>query len=301
MKPIRLLFLFFLVNTSLLNAQPGGNRGGYSRDGAQNTEKEMDLLFDNSILFTKGVINLPGDRSSNKPALLEAIAESDKVIAEFASRVDAFVKNKPTAAIVKNKYRVITNKVIGLKYAIEKAAAEYNTGRSISTVAYLQDLYLYKAYIAGAMKVYPEAISLEEKLAEAEAAIKLYGSREDYIAKMEKNNLEWVKSLRMKKAVMSDPAIEQMVKKRYESSWAEDKITVVKVHITSAWVIEKNALDIPLYKEAEVNMAIKKADGSCGFAAGRVQQPYEGGGKYSAATLVMPGSPIIVPCENLNK
>lgn len=301
MKPIRLLFLFFLVNTSLLNAQPGGNRGGYSRDGAQNTEKEMDLLFDNSILFTKGVINLPGDRSSNKPALLEAIAESDKVIAEFASRVDAFVKNKPTAAIVKNKYRVITNKVIGLKYAIEKAASEYNTGRSISTVAYLQDLYLYKAYIAGAMKVYPEAISLEEKLAEAEAAIKLYGSREDYIAKMEKNNLEWVKSLRMKKAVMSDPAIEQMVKKRYESSWAEDKITVVKVHITSAWVIEKNALDIPLYKEAEVNMAIKKADGSCGFAAGRVQQPYEGGGKYSAATLVMPGSPIIVPCENLNK
>lgn len=301
MKLIRLLFLFLLTGSSLLNAQPGGNRGGYSRDGAQNTQKEMDLLFDNSILFTKGVINLPGDRSSNKPALLEAIAESDKVIVEFASRVDAFIKNKPTASVVKDNYRVITNKVNGLKYAIEKAATEYTTGRSISTVAYLQDLYLFKAYIAGAMKVYPEAISLEEKLAEAEAAIKQYGSREDYIAKMEKNNLEWVKSLRMKKAVMSDPAIEQMVKKRYESSWAEDKITVVKVHITSAWVIEKNALDIPLYKEAEVNMAIKKADGSCGFAAGRVQQTYEGGGKYSAATLVMPGSPITVPCENLNK
>ena len=105
----------------------------------------------------------------------------------------------------------------------------------------------------------------------------------------------------MKKAVMSDASIEQMVKKQYESSWASDKLTVVKVHITSAWVIEKNALDIPLYKEAEVNMAIKKADGSCGFAAGRVQQTYEGGGKYSAATLVMPGSPITVPCENLNK
>jgi hypothetical protein len=301
MKLIRLLTLLLLSTSSLLYAQPGGNRGGYSRDGAQNTEKEMDLLFDNSILFTKGGINLPGDRSSNKPALLEAIAESDKVIAEFETRVGAFVKNKPTAAIVKNKYRVITSKVNGLKYAIEKAAEEYNTGRSISTVAYLQDLYLYKAYIAGAMKVYPEAISLEEKLAEAEAAIKQYGSREDYIAKMEKNNLEWVKSLRMKKAVMSDASIEQMVKKQYESSWAADKLTVVKVHITSVWIIEKNVLDIPLYKEADVNMAIKKADGSCGFATGRVQQTYEGGGRYSAATLVMPSPPIIVPCENLNK
>lgn len=301
MKPIRLLVLLLMVKTSLLHAQPGGNRGGYSRDGANNTQKEMDLLFDNSFLFSKGEINLPGDRSSNKPALLEAIAESDKVIAEFETKVNAFLKNKPSAIVLKNKYNVITSKVNGLKYAIERAAEGFNSGRSISTVAYLQELYLYKAYIAGAMKVYPEALSLEEKLAEAEAAIKQYGSREDYIAKMEKNNLEWVKSLRMKKAVMSDPAIEQMVKKSYESSWAEDKITVVKVHITSAWVIEKNALDIPLYKEAEVNMAIKKADGSCGFAAGRVQQTYEGGGKYSAARLVMPGSPIIVPCENLNK
>lgn len=301
MKLIRLLFIVMLSAPAVLSAQPGGNRGGYSRDGAQNTQKEMDLLFDNSFLFTKGTINLPGDRSSNKPAMLEAIAESDKVIAEFETRVNAFVKNKPTAAVIKSKYQVITSKVHGLTYAIKNAADGYNTGRSISYVSYLQELYLYKAYIAGAMKVYPEAISLEEKLAEAEAAIKQYGSREDYIAKMEKNNLEWVKSLRMKKAVMSDPAIEQMVKKRYESSWAEDKITVVKVHITSAWVIEKNALDIPLYKEADVNMAIKKADGSCGFATGRVQQTYEGGGKYSAATLVMPSPPIIVPCENLNK
>lgn len=301
MKTIRLLLLFLFAGSFLLNAQPGGNRGGYSRDGAQNTSKQFDLLFDNSFLFSKGTINLPGDRSSNKPALLEAIAESDKVIVEFQTKVDEFVKSKPSAIVVKDKYNVVTNKVHGLQFAIKNAAEGFNNGRSISTVGYLQDLYLYKAYISGAMKVYPEALSLEEKLEEANAAIKLYGSREDYIAKIEKNNLEWVKSLRMKKAVMSDAAIEQMVKKQYESSWAADKITVVKVHITSAWVIEKNALDIPLYKEAEVNMAIKKADGSCGFAAGRVQQTYEGGGKYSAATLVMPGSPITVPCENLNK
>ncbi len=301
MKLIRLLFILMLSVPALLTAQPGGNRGGYSRDGATNTLKEMDHLFDNSFLFSKGEINLPGDRSSNKPALLEAIAESDKVITEFETKVNEFLKNKPTAVVLKSKYHVITSKVNGLKYAIEKAAEGFNSGRSISTVAYLQQLYLYKAYITGAMKVYPEAISLEERLGEAEAAIKLYGSREDYIAKMEKNNLEWVKSLRMKKAIMSDPGIEQTVKKQYETNWAADKITVVKVHITSAWVIEKNVLDIPLHKEAEVNMAIKKADGSCGFASGWVRQTYEGGGKYSAATLVLPGSPIIVPCENLNK
>jgi hypothetical protein len=54
-----------------------------------------------------------------------------------------------------------------------------------------------------------------------------------------------------------------------------------------------------LCKEAD-EYGHKKADGSW-FATGRVQQTYEGGGKYSAATLVMPGPPIIVPCENLNK
>jgi hypothetical protein len=195
MKLIRLFFIVMLSAPAVLSAQPGGNRGGYSRDGAQNTQKEMDLLFDNSFLFTKGTINLPGDRSSNKPAMLEAIAESDKVITEFETRVNAFLKNKPTAAVIKSKYHVITSKVHGLTFIKRNRRLQYS--RSISYVSYLQELYLYKAYIAGAVKVYRKP-SHSRKNWRAEAAIKQYGSREDYIAKMEKQP-GMGKSLRMKK------------------------------------------------------------------------------------------------------
>jgi hypothetical protein len=171
----------------------------------------------------------------------------------------------------------------------------------MSAVSFLQDLYLYRAYIKGAMKVYPEAISMEEKLEAIENAIQQHGSREGYMARMEKNQLDYVKSIRMKNAVFSDPTIEKMVKASYEKQWAADKVTVTKVNITGNWVIEKNVLDIPLNKEVPVNIAIKKADGTCAIATAYVRQVYEGGGKYGGAYMNMPSPPITIPCENLTK
>lgn len=276
-------------------AQPSG----YSRGGAEATMKQMKLLFTESFLFSKGSLNIPGDQANNKPAVLSALSESDKVITEFEQKVDAFIQSKPVAAVLKSSYASVVSTAKRAAVAIEQAARAKKEYRVMSAVSFLQELYLYKAYIAAAMKVYPEALSMQEQLDAVEAAIQSQGSREDYIALMEKNQLDYVKGLRMKKAVASDPGIEKMVKSSYETSWAADKLTVVKVHIVSAWTIEKNVLDIPLHKELEVNMAIKKADGSCALAAGYVRAEYEGGGKYGAPFLLMPTPPTTVPCENI--
>lgn len=289
-----ILFSFLLFNVSV-RAQPSG----YTRGGAEATMKQMKLLFTESFLFSRGMPVIPGDLANSKPAVLAALAESDKVITEFDQKVTEFINSKPTAAVLKSNYSSVISISNRAALAITKAASAKDEYRVMSAVVFLQELYLYKAYINAAIRIYPEAISLQEQLEGLNTAITKQGSREDYIAQMEKNQLDYVKSLRMKKAVASDPSIEKMVKNSYESSWATDKITVVKVHIVSNWVIEKNVLDIPLNKELDVNMAIKKADGTCALAAGTVRCVYEGGGKYGAPYLTMPTPPTTVPCENI--
>jgi hypothetical protein len=283
------------------SSSPGGNKNGYSRDGAVATSKQMTNLFTEPFLFEKGTLNVSGDKGDNKPAILEAIETSDGVIKEFEQKVDEFIKSKPAPSVLKSQYHYVVSKANGLEGAIKNADDGFKNWRSMSAVSFLQDLHLYKAYIAGAIKVYPEAISLQEKLEQADEAIKKIGSREDYMTKMEKNQLDYVKSLRMKPAQFRDAAIEKMVKTKYENWASQDKVTVLQVNITSDWTIEKNVLDIPIEKSVQVNMAVKKADGTCGFATGTVRQAYEGGGKYSAPGLTMPSPVIVVPCENLPK
>ncbi|MBL7746292.1 MAG: hypothetical protein JNM19_02590 [Chitinophagaceae bacterium] len=296
----QVFLLLFISVAGIAAAQPGGT-SGYTRGGAEATMKFTKILFEEPFIFSKGSLNIPGDKGNNKPAVLEALAESDKVIQEYGAKITEFLNSKPTAVIIKNSFNKVTSKAHGLQYAIQKAAEGYNEWRTLSSVSFLQELYLYQAFLAGAMRVYPEAISLQEKYDEATAAIKVYGSREDYMAKMEKNQQDYAKNMRLKKAVFNDASLEASAKKQYEAAWAVDKVTVVKVNITSSWVIEKNLLDIPLHKEVEVNFAIKKADGSCAFAAGYMRSVYEGGGRYSAASLIMPGAPQTAPCENLTK
>ena len=295
MKTISFYFFSFLLFNVSVWAQPSG----YTRGGAEAKMKQMKLLFTESFLFSRGMPNIPGDLANSKPAVLAALAESDKVITEFDQKVTEFINSKPTAAVLKSNYSNVISISNRAALAITKAASAKDEYRVMSAVVFLQELYLYKAYINAAIRIYPEAISLQEQLEGLNAAITKQGSREDYIAQMEKNQLDYVKNLRMKKAVASDPSIEKMVKSSYESSWAADKITVVKVHIVSNWVIEKNVLDIPLNKELDVNMSIKKADGTCALAAGTVRCVYEGGGKYGAPYLTMPSPPTTVPCENI--
>lgn len=297
MKHLIIIKLFVVMFTAAVFAQPATS--AYSRDGAQNTMKYTKILFQEPFIFQKGKLNIPGDKAEIKPAVLEALAESDKVIKDYEAKIEEFIKSKPTAIILKDAYKDVTVHVKRLSIAIATADDGFNNWLSLSAVSFLQDLYLYQAFISCAMKVYPEAISLEERLDEVKAAIAKYGSREAYMAKMEKNQVDHLKNIRMKKAVFTDAAVESNAKKQYESIWAADKITVTKVNITSAWTIEKNVLDIPLHKEVEINLALKRADGTCAIASAYMRCTYEGGGKYSSPALILPGNPITIPCENL--
>jgi hypothetical protein len=296
-----LCFALICFGHLLTYSQPGGNKNGYSREGAKTTSNEMNTLFIESFLFSKGTINMPGEKAENRPAVEEAITNSDYVIKEFEQKVDEFLKSKPSPQILKSNYNSVVKIAQRYSSAIKDADDGLKNWKSLSAISYLQNLYLYKAYITAAIKVYPEAISLQENIEVLNDAINGYGTKESYMQRLVNNKIAYIKSLKMKPAAFKDASIEKMVKSQYENTSGQDKLTVTHVHITTLWTLEKNTLDIPISKEAEVNMAIKRADGTCGFATGRIRQEYKGGGNYSVARLIMPSPVIVVPCENLPK
>lgn len=270
-----------------------------SRGDAITALKYIDSLIKYPFILKRGNINIGGDNADNEAFINAALEASDAVIKEHENKVDEFLKTAPNSTFTNNGKKTAEIKSKFVLNAITKAEEEYKTARSMANVYYMQEIYLYQAYIAGAMKIYPEITSLKEYYDAATAAIQKLGSRKAYVAKIKSNYKDWVKNLRLKPSMMTDAAIEQLVKTSFPKEFPQEKMTVTKVHITTVWMIEKNVLDIPLHKEIEVNLAIKKADGSCGLAAAYVRKVYEGGGNYGEAYLMMPSAITIVPCENI--
>ncbi len=117
----------YILMVSNLYAQPPGYTT--ARGNAEATSKSMKLLFTESFLFAKGTLNVKVD---SKPAVLEAIAESDKVIEEYEQKVDEFVKSKPVTSVIKSQYHLIVSEVNASSNAIEKAASAKNEYRVMS-------------------------------------------------------------------------------------------------------------------------------------------------------------------------
>ena len=165
-------------------------------------------------------------------------------------------------------------------------------------VYYLQNLYVYKGYLEGVTRIYPDNEKLKNYLSSVTAAINSYGSRDKFMAKTEDNQKNMAKNLKMIPAQQSNPKIEAIVKKNYESVFKG--CTVTKVNITySAWIVDKNELDIPVCRKLSACVAIKKANGECGIGSSNVKEDYIGGGKYGESYAYLPSDPIIVPCENI--
>ncbi|MFT3682048.1 MAG: hypothetical protein QM791_17365 [Ferruginibacter sp.] len=270
-----------------------------SRDAGLTTLEYIKQLIKEPFLLKRGELRIGGDTTESEPAVNNALAASDAVIKEHEDKVEEFLATKPSATFTKVGRNTAEIKGKSVYDAIAKTDEVYKTERSISNVYYLQQLYLLQAYLAGAVKIYPDIPSLKEHHAAVAAAINRIGSRQTYIAKLKANYAEWAKNLRMIPAVMNDPSIERLIKADFPKSFTNEKMTVTKVNIVTPWIIEKNGIDIPLHKELQVNLAVKKADGTCGLASAYVRQVYEGGGKYGGAYMNMPSAVTTIPCENV--
>jgi hypothetical protein len=270
------------------------------RDSRTATIEYMQQLITEPFIFTKGELQVNGDSTQLESAINNALAKSDAVINEHAEKVEEFLQTNPEEVMIKNNLRTAQIKAGIVPGSIKRAEEAYKNERSMSSVYYLQQLYLYRAYIAGALKIFPGDNSLQENHDLVVSAIERMGSRQGYMAKLKENYKEWAKNLKMGKAVMNDPSLEKLAKKEFEEWGSWDKMTVTRVTLASPWRLEKNSLDIPVKKEVYVNMAFKKPDGSCGLAVAYLVQEYEGGGKYGGAYMTMPSIlAAVVPCENL--
>jgi hypothetical protein len=273
-----------------------------TRDTRVATINSSQVLFDKPFVFEDAALKIAGDDVNNKSVILNAIKTSDATIEEYARQIDGFLASNPEKAMYQNDQKTVVLIASRCENVIKQVAEEHKKGRNMGNVSLLQNLYIYKAFIENVKKVFTNEGNLNTYLGKVNAAIALYGSRENFMDKMETNQAEFVKNLRMAKAVMSNPALEKSAKQQYESAdMHSQSYTVTKVNIASDWTLTKNDLGIPLYKELYINLAIKFADGSCGLANAWLRQEYEGGGKYSSAKLTMPGSIQVLPCENLNK
>lgn len=312
MKMLKIAFVSICLMTiaaSYINAQPRPTRPtrpdaktddqrAQSREGMMTGAKAVENLIKKPFIFTKGELQVTGDDVTKREAFVAAIAKSDAVIQEYQDEVNKFLASNPSPNIYANEVKIAQARAKGFDADFRLTEKELKTGNSLGGVYYLQKLHLYKGFLQGVTKIYPNDSILQDYLKKATEAIESFGTREAFMDKMFANQKEQAKNLRMVPAAMSNPKIEAMVKTGYETSFKEFK--VVKVNITNnPWILEKNELGIPLYKRSSVSIGVKNAKGECGIGSANVRQDYEGGGSYGAAYMYLPSDPIIVPCENI--
>lgn len=292
MKKKLATFSLAIVCAINLNAQKP------TRDQLMSGSKGTETILDKPFIFTRGELQVTGDDVTNKKAFEAAIAKSDAVIKEYNDEVTKFLATNPSTFSYKNKLNSTISKASGLDGDIALTAKEFKQGTSLGGVYYLQKLYLYKGYLEGVTRIYPESQKLKDYLKSATDAINSYGSRDKFMAKMEENQKSMAKNMKMIPAQQSNPKIEAMVKKQYEQAFKD--YTVTKVNITyQTWIVDKNELDVPLCRKLSVCVSVKNSKGECGIGSSNVKEDYVGGGKYGEAYAYLPSDPIIVPCENI--
>jgi len=282
-----------IVNVVIAQTPKRNNRAEF-----EGGSKTIENLLTKPFIFTRGELQVSGDDVTNKKAFQDAIAKSDAVIKEYNDEVTKYLAGNPSPSAYKDKLNTTLAKASGLNNAISQTEKESKQGTSLGMVYYLQNLYIYKGYLEGVTKIYPENEKLKNYLSSATTAINSYGSRDKFMGKMEENQKNMAKNLKMIPAQQSNPKIEAMVKKQYEQSFKG--FTVTKVNITyAAWIVDKNELDIPICRKLSVCVAVKNAKGECGIGSSNVKEDYMGSGSYGEAYSYLPSDPIIVPCENI--
>lgn len=281
-------------STAISQTKNRPSRGEIMGSGGESIENLLTKPF----IFTRGELQVSGDDVTNKKAFQEAIAKSDAVIKEYNDEVTKYLASNPSPSMYSNKLNSTLAKASGVDNAIAQAEKESKQGTSLGTVYYLQKLYIFKGYLEGVTKFYPENEKLKDYLKSVTTAINSYGSRDKYMGKTEENQKNMAKNLKMIPAQQSNPKIEAIVKKQYEQTFKG--FSVIKVNITYAtWIVDKNELDIPLCRKLSVCVAVKNAKGECGIGSSNVKEDYIGGGKYGESYAYLPSDPIIVPCENI--
>lgn len=269
-----------------------------TREQLMSGSKNTETLIDKPFIFTKGELQVSGNDVTNKKAFQDAIAKSNAVIKEYKEEINKFLATNPSPYSYNNKLNSCIAKARGLESDILLTEKEFKQGTSLGGVYYLQKLYLYQGYLEGITKVFPENQKLKDYLKTVGDAINAYGSKDQFMTKMEENQKSYTKNSKMIPAAQSNPKIEAMVKKNYEATFKE--FTVTKVNITySTWIIDKNELDIPICRKLSVCLSVKNNKGECGIGSSNVKEDYMGGGTYGDAYSYLPSDPIIVPCENI--
>lgn len=287
-----LCMIAFIANVTISQTK---NRPG--RGEVMNSSGTIENLLTKPFIFSRGELQVSGDDVTNKKAFQDAIAKSDAVIKEYNDEVTKYLAGDPSPSMYSNKLNTTLAKASGVENAISQTQKESKQGTSLGTVYYLQNLYIYKGYLEGVTRIYPENEKLKNYLASVTTAINSYGSRDKFMAKTEESQKNMAKKLKMIPAQQSNSKIEAIVKKNYESVFKG--CTVTKVNITySTWVVDKNELDIPICRKLSACVAVKNANGECGIGSSNVKEDYMGGGKYGESYAYLPSDPIIVPCEN---
>ncbi len=141
--------------------------------------------------------------------------------------------------------------------------------------------------------------TLKQNCISEKAKIEDYLNNGEYAIHQREFEKSTIENRRLNAAKMSDSEVENYVKTNIDSEKYGSPLRVVI--ISPNWIVEKNSFDIPEYKYVKVEIATKKADGSCYCVKGSVGRTYEGGGNYGGLYMNIYYTEGEMNCENVNK
>ncbi len=151
-------------------------------------------------------------------------------------------------------------------------------------------------YWIGLAKLHPKQTEIVSIANEYQTLCNLYGSIDDYQAKIRANGKVLAKKVYLPKAVNQDSDLENLIKTAFEhKGWNEEVVKVIL--LSHDWDLERK--DLVLGRVIHAAIASKKVDGDCLLYNATIRQEFAGDNSYSAAYLYSYTSKYIAE-ENIN-
>jgi hypothetical protein len=151
-------------------------------------------------------------------------------------------------------------------------------------------------YWIGLAKLHPKQTEIVSIANEYQTLCNLYGSIDDYQAKIRANGKVLAKKVYLPKAVNQDSDLENLIKTAFEhKGWNEEVVKVIL--LSHDWDLERK--DLVLGRVIHAAIASKKEDGDCLLYNATIRQEFAGDNNYSAAYLYSYTSKYIAE-ENIN-
>ncbi|WP_132066162.1 MULTISPECIES: hypothetical protein [Aquimarina] len=268
------------------------------RDGGNKSLWHLERISNSVDRIKKGSLEFPNykEYEAHKEAYQNMGISDPKAEADI-SNVDNYFENTLTNEIAP-KYK---------KYVIEKLAYKsFNDDEwkmrpktAIQVVDKTLKLFKDDADIYQGVKDKSWVDDIKNMLITQKQKLNTYIDSGEYDRYFEQYRQRIIDSFRMETPGYNNANLIATIKQKHHNTSKYG--TIQRVVLYSNWIVEKNALGVPLEKRITVQVATKAKDGTCQVYEGKLFRTYEGGGKYGGTRYNSYIHISEINCKNINK